>query len=54
MALLTILICNSSVAGGGDREDKDAKTNKLCDSLLNEIPKLFDTDSAEAKYPISY
>lgn len=53
-ALFTILICQSSVGGGGDGENKDAITNKLCDSLLSEIPECFDCDAAEKKYPISY
>jgi dynein heavy chain len=48
------LICQSSVGGGGSGEDQDAITNRLCDSLLNELPALFDIEAAEKKYPISY
>lgn len=53
-ALATILICKSSAGGGGGDDNKDAATNKLCDSILAEIPALFDVKAAEKKYPISY
>jgi len=53
-ALATILVCKAAAGGGGADEGKDARTNKLCDTLLADLPGCFDVAAAEAKYPISY
>lgn len=53
-ALATILICKAAAGGGGGDGDQDARTNKLCDSLLADLPGCFDVAAAEAKFPISY
>lgn len=53
-ALATILICKAAAGGGGGDGDQDARTNKLCDTLLADLPGCFDVAAAEAKYPISY
>ena len=52
-ALTTILITQQSAGGGGSSGD-DQIINQLADSLLHELPPLFDVDTAEKMYPISY
>jgi len=53
-ALATILVCKAAAGGGGGDGDQDARTNKLCDTLLSDLPGLFDVPAAIAKFPIDY
>jgi len=51
--LSTVLITQSS-SGGGGGGSSDAIINKLANSILSEVPNVFDIEAAEKKYPISY
>ena len=53
LALNTIMLTQQNAGGGGGGGD-DALINKLADSILAELPPLFDVAAAEEKYPISY
>lgn len=48
--LQTILKASYSDVGGAD----DATVLKLCDQILNDLPKDFDIKEAEKKYPVQY
>ncbi len=51
--LNTILITMSS-AGGSGGGSGDEIINTLADSILKELPSLFDVKAAEKKFPVSY
>jgi dynein heavy chain len=52
-ALVTILCTQQNAGGGGGGVNEDEITNKLCDSLLSELPGVFNVREAEKKFPIS-
>jgi len=43
-----------SSAGGGGGGSGDEIINTLADSILKELPALFDINAAEKKFPVSY
>jgi len=47
------LITQSS-SGGGGGGSSDAIINKLANSILTEVPQIFNVEAAEKKWPISY
>lgn len=53
-ALATILLTQQNASSGGGGGNEDEITNKLCDSLLSELPGVFNIREAEKKFPISY
>lgn len=45
--------------GGGEGRSEagdqgDSKVNKIAESIISRLPRPFDTESAEKKYPTSY
>lgn len=53
LSLETIMLTQQNSSGGGGGND-DEMTNKLCDSLLSQIPDQYDVAAAQKKFPVSY
>jgi len=51
--LRAILACKSS-GGGGASGDTDSTINALADSILRDVPDVYDVRAAEEAYPVRY
>lgn len=51
MTFNAILTTQQNSTGGGG-SDEDEKINKICDSILKDVPQPFDVKKAEEKYPV--
>lgn len=52
--MLSQVLSTQQDAGGGADEDQDARINNLADKILEDIPKPFDLEKAQEKFPVNY
>ena len=48
------MLITQQSGGGGANADADAMVTAIADNILNDVPKPFDVEAAEKKYPVMY